>query len=105
MWPFDYFRSPPCSVPAGIWQTLNSKLDKIQMTLTEAFASLAASDAELKKDLAEVRTNTDTLVQQVADLKAALANVTLTPEQQAVVDGIAATAQSLDDIVPDAPTA
>lgn len=78
-------------------------LTKTIMNLTEAFASLAASDTELKKDLAEVKTNTATLVQQVADLKAALANVTLTPEQQAIVDSIATTAQTLDDIVPDAP--
>lgn len=84
---------------------IKNQLAQLTMNLTEAFAQLAASDTELKKALGEVRTNTDTLIQQVASLKDALANVTLTPEQQAIVDSISATAQQLDDIVPDAPTA
>lgn len=104
MWPFSPFCPTQKPLLDGL-RRIESKLDTITMTLTDAFTSLAASDAELKKDLAEVSTNTATLVQQVADLKAALANVSLTPEQQATVDSIAATAQTLDAIVPDAPTA
>lgn len=89
----------PCTVPAGLWTQLNNKLDKIQMTLNDAFTSLAASDAELKKDLTEVRTNTDALLAKIAELQ----NTTLTDEQAAIVTSIAASAQGIDDIVPDAP--
>lgn len=102
MWPFtSIFSSPPCNVPKAFWDRLNTKLDTIQMTLTEAFTSLAASDAELKKDLTEVRGNTDALLAKIAELQ----NTTLTDEQVAIVNSIAGSAKGIDDIVPDAPTA
>lgn len=71
------------------------------MNLTEAFASLAASNTKLAKVLTEVDGKVDSLVALVAQLQEQLANQTLTPEQQATVDGIATVAQELDDIVPD----
>lgn len=79
------------------------KLDKLEpfiMTTTEAFEKIAQSDAQLKKGLAEVRTKIDEQTALIEQLR----STTLTPEQETLVNNLAASTQALDDIVPDAPT-
>jgi anion-transporting ArsA/GET3 family ATPase len=78
-------------------------LKEIQMLLSEAIASITASDAELKKAQGEIVAKLETLQASIADLQNQLANAPLTAEQQAAVDAVAADAKALDDIVPDAP--
>lgn len=94
------------SVAIGLLQSINTKLDTIIMTQQEATQKLTDISAELVK----VGTETATLVTNVADLKKALADAqaaggTITPELEAAINGVAAQAQTVDDLVPDAPTA
>lgn len=94
---FDFLTKP---ITDGI-REIKHQLTALNMKLDEAFTKLAADDAQLKKALGEVRTNTDTLIAEIAKLK----DTDLTPEQEAIVNSISTSAQGLDDVVPDAPEA
>jgi hypothetical protein len=70
--------------------------DMIMAKLSELAVALAAVDAKLGKAQAEIAA-------QIAALQAALVDVEIPAEAQALLSAIAAKAQALDDIVPDAP--
>jgi uncharacterized membrane protein YfbV (UPF0208 family) len=88
-------------VPGGIKQStlneINQKIDIIMATQAEAAAQLATITSQLVKANTEIQARIQALID-------AAANVDLTPELQAAVDGLKPAAQALDDIVPDQPT-
>jgi hypothetical protein len=74
------------------------------MTPEEAVASLNATNETLVK----IGTETDSLLQKIADLEAALAAAieagrTITPELEAAVAAVSTQANAVDALVPDAP--
>jgi len=65
-------------------------------TVNEVAATLVSVSNELAKARGEI-------LGKIDELTAALANVSLPPEAEAALTELAAQAQALDDIVPDAP--
>ncbi len=93
---------------------ISNKLDQVLSLfhLLEAQGiKIMATQADLTKKLTEVNDKlvkiageTTTLLQLITDLKAQLANAPVSAELQAAFDKVAAQAQVVDDLVPDAPT-
>lgn len=64
MWnPFNYFRSMPCTVPAGLWTQLNNKLDTIMANQTDLDTKLD----ELKTVVSDTATRIGTGFQALLD--------------------------------------
>lgn len=79
----------------------NQKLEKIMATQAE----LAAQLRDLGTELGKIGGETTTLLQKISDLEAQIANLdNVTPELQAAFDAVKQQAQTVDDLVPDAPT-
>lgn len=72
--------------------------ERILMKLSELSTALTDVETKIEKAQAEI-------VKQIADLKAALADVEVPAEATAALEKLTASAQALDDITPDAPTA
>lgn len=68
------------------------------MKLNELSATLSAIAAQMEKAKAEI-------VAKIAELQAALSDVPLPNDAAIALDALSAIAQTLDDIVPDAPPA
>ena len=79
---------------------LTKAVENLQMTQQEMAAKLTTVSDQLTK----IGTETTKLLADVADLKTQLTNGPVTPELQAAFDKVAAQAQTVDDLVPDAPT-
>jgi hypothetical protein len=81
----------------GIFDSLFSRNFErtVIMKLSEISANLAAVDAQLTKAQAEI-------LNRISELQAALADVEVPAEATEALDRLAASAKSLDDIVPDA---
>ena len=75
--------------------SIHLKIDKFMSQVSD---QLGAINAQLTKSFGEIR-------QKISDLESAITNNqdNLSPESQAALDALKATAQQLDDIVPDAP--
>ena len=73
------------------------------MTLREALAAIIAADHTAQKAHDEIIAKIAALQDSIDNLTGQLANVELSAEQQAAVEGVVASVQALDDIVPDAP--
>lgn len=80
---------------------LNRKADKIMATQAEDAAALQKVAAQMDKISTEV-TALLTLIQQLKD--AAANSDTVSPELQSAIDAVAAKAQAIDDLNPDATT-
>lgn len=78
--------------------TATQTLKDHAMKLSELSAQLQAVDQQLTKAKAEIAAKLD-------ELTAALADVDVPPAASEAMAALAATAQGLDDIVPDAPAA
>lgn len=77
---------------------INHKVGQIMTKVSEVEGKLAAVNEKLGK----IGNETTALVQQVADLKTQLADQELPAGAQAALDTLEATAQRIDDMVPDA---
>ena len=75
---------------------LNNSTKEVSMKLSELTPVLTALASELDKAKAEI-------VGKIAELESALSDVDVPADAQAAIDALKAKAQSLDDIVPDAP--
>ena len=71
------------------------RLSEVLLINNSLANQLSKIDTEITTKFAELQTAIDDLTSQLAD-------VTLTPEQQASVDAVVASVQTLDDLVPDA---
>lgn len=92
---------PVLVLPCGLgeldrWRHLPERVETIMTTVNEVAATLVTLSNELAKARVEI-------VAKIDELTAALANVTLPPEAEQALADLAAQAQALDDIVPDAP--
>ncbi len=78
---------------------LNGKVNVIMATQKELAAALDVVNDKLVK----IGTETNTLLAAIADLKVQLANAPVSAELQAAFDKVAAQADVVDALVPDAP--
>lgn len=81
----------------ALWESINHKVGQIMVKVSEVEGKVTAINDKLSK----IGSETSGLVQQVADLKAQLADQELPPGAQAALDTLEATAQRIDDMVPD----
>jgi hypothetical protein len=92
---------PLVVLPMGLvdiskWQHIPENLENIMTQLNELAATLITVDNQLTKAKGEILAKIDALI-------AALGDVALPAEAEAALTALAAQAQVLDDIVPDAP--
>lgn len=78
---------------------IHELLKEIRMNQTE----MAAALNKLGDQLTKVGGETTQLLADIAALKTQIANADVTPDLQAAFDKVAAQAQKVDDMVPDAP--
>lgn len=79
----------------------NLKLNSIMATQAE----LAQQLRDLGTELGKIGGETSTLLQKIADLETQIGNLdNVSPELQAAFDAVKQQAQTVDDLVPDAPT-
>jgi hypothetical protein len=76
---------------------INHKVGQIMTKVSEVEGKVTAINEKLSK----IGNETSGLVQQVADLKNQLADQELPPGAQTALDTLEATAQRIDDMVPD----
>ena len=75
-------------------------IKKIMSTQAEAVLALTA----INEQLAKIGQETSATLAKVAELQALIdAGATVTPELQAAIDAVKASAQKVDELVPDAP--
>lgn len=79
------------------------QLNEINMKLRDVISQLESNHEQFQKAKGEIVAKLTNLENSIEELKQALEDVELTPEQQAAVDQVAADAQALDDIIPDEP--
>lgn len=89
-WPFSTYLSPGDPVV----QTINAKLQTINMNITEAIQQIKDAKEKLDKAKKEILEKIQSLIDVAG---------TLTPEQEDAVADLTTAAQALDDVVPDAP--
>lgn len=81
----------------ALWESIHTKVGHIMTKVSEVEGKVTAINDKLSK----IGGETSSLVQQVADLKAQLADQELPAGAQAALDTLEATAQRIDDMVPD----
>ena len=75
------------------------QIKSLVMTVIQAFEKVAEDNAQLKKALGEIRKKID----EQSELIVKLQSTELNADQEAIVTDLAATTQSLDDVIPDPP--